>query len=282
MYVTRTLRTKYWLPGTDYIRNIVEFVKTNAKENDFIVISEKAISTAQCRLVNEEKITSGLSAKFLANFWMRKIWGFILGVMTRLSRANIDRLRKYPVEVGAAHKQTVLIYSGPFYALKNFSEGGIDVSNLPYQYACLPLKEPKIIARNISSNIFKKAHKRVIVIISDSDKTFSFRNIHFSSRPTSVKGIFNIGPCAYFLGRFFKMRPRSTPIAISRDEIDAEYALRISAISNKARRSGAGRTVWDVANRFGVGITKVTWEMLQNSVHRPVVIVRKLSDIHKI
>ena len=280
-YVTKTLKTTYWRPGTDYKKIVVEFANTHAKENDVIVLSEKAISTSLGRLIDENGITPSLLAKFLANFWMRKIWGNLLVVIARINRANIERMRNYPLKDGAAHKQTVLIYFGLFYALKNFSEGGIDVSNLPYKYACLPIKEPELIAKKISSFIVKKTGKRVIVIISDSDKTFSFRNLHFSSRPTSIKGIYNIGPLAYLLGRFFQMRPRSTPIAISCKRIDAEETLRISAISNKARKSGAGRTAWDAANRFGVKITDVSWDMLGSLVHRPVVIVRKLPKLSK-
>jgi F420-0:gamma-glutamyl ligase-like protein len=114
-------------------------------------------------------------------------------------------------------------------------------------------------------------------MITDSDKTFSLKGIHFSSRPTFVKRIYNIGPIAYIIGRFLKMRARSTPIAISKN-IEVEEALRISAISNKARKFGAGRTAWDVATRFGTKMTEVSWDMLKNCEHRPIVIVRKLID----
>ncbi len=274
-YFTKTLRAKYWLPETDFFEILLKFSISNAKENDFIIISEKAISTALGRLVNEEKINPSLSAKCLAKFWMRKIWGYLICVITRINRLNTERIRKYPLKEGAAHKQTVLTYCGPIYALKNFSEGGIDVSNIPYKYACLPLTDAQEMAEKISSLIFKKTGMNLIVMIVDSDKTFSLKNIHFSSRPTFAKGIYNIGPIAYVIGRFFKMRARSTPIAIS-ENIEAEEALKISAISNKARKFGAGRTAWDVATRFGVKITEISWDMLKNCEHRPVVIVRKL------
>jgi len=276
-YITKTLRTKYWLPGTNFFEILLEFSISNAKDNDFIVISEKALSTSLGRLIDEGKIVPSFSAKCLAKFWMRKIWGYLITVIARINRLNTERIRRYPLKDGSAHKQTVLTHCGPIYALKNFSEGGIDVSNLPYKYACLPLTDAQEIAEKISSLIFEKTRINLIVMITDSDKTFSLKNIHFSSRPTFVKEIYNIGPIAYIIGRFFKMRARSTPIALSKN-IEVEDALRISAISNKARKFGAGRTVWDVATRFGAKMTEISWDMLNNCEHRPVVIVRKLDE----
>jgi F420-0:gamma-glutamyl ligase-like protein len=276
-YITKTFRAKYWLPGTNFFEILLEFSMSSAKDNDFIIISEKAISTALGRLVNEEKIIPSFSAKCLTKFWMRKIWGYFISVIARINRLNTERIRKYPLKEGAAHKQTVLTYCKPIYALKNFSEGGIDVSNLPYKYASLPLTDAQEIAEKISSLIFEKTGINLIIMITDSDKTFSLKSIHFSSRPTFVKRIYNIGPIAYVIGRFFKMRARSTPIAISKN-IEVEEALRISAISNKARKFGAGRTAWDVATRFGTKMTDVSWDMLKNCEHRPIVIVRKLID----
>ena len=79
---------------------------------------------------------------------------------------------------------------------------------------------------------------------------------------------------AFILGRFFKLRPRSTPIAFTRKDKNPEEALRIAALSNRARGDGAGRTIWDVAERFKVDITGVTWNMLESIPHYPVVIMR--------
>jgi F420-0:gamma-glutamyl ligase-like protein len=56
--------------------------------------------------------------------------------------------------------------------------------------------------------------------------------------------------------------------------MNPEEALRIAALSNRARGDGAGRTIWDVAERFKVDITGVTWNMLESIPHYPVVIVR--------
>ena len=58
-------------------------------------------------------------------------------------------------------------------------------------------------------------------------------------------------------------------------KMQAEEALKISNIADKARGPGSGATVWDMAARFGVAVTGVSWEMLANAQHKPIVIVRK-------
>jgi len=276
-YKTFTMRTKYWRPGEDYLKQILEFVGKHSKDNDFLVISEKAISIALGRIINEAKISPGLSARLLVSFWMRRIWGYFLGPLARINQGNLERLRNYPVKEGANHKQTILSYAGPIYALKNFSEGGIDGSNLPYEYVSLPLEDPKLIVEEIHSFLKEKIGIDLIVIILDSDKSFSFKSFHLTSRPTSLKKILNIGPFAYLLGRFLKLRARSTPIATSCEYLSLEVSLRIAAIANKAIKSGAGKTVWDMSRHFNVGITEVSWEMLESLTHRPMAIVRRLN-----
>ena len=116
-------------------------------------------------------------------------------------------------------------------------------------------------------------------MISDSDKTYSFFNFHLSPRKSNLDGIHCFGVMSFVLGRFFKLKPRSTPIAFTKKEKNPERALRIAAISNRARGDGAGRTVWDVAERFKVDITGVTGDMLENMPHYPVVIVRMKTSI---
>jgi F420-0:gamma-glutamyl ligase-like protein len=60
--------------------------------------------------------------------------------------------------------------------------------------------------------------------------------------------------------------------------LPTEEALRIAEFANRVRGYGAGRTVWEMAERFGVSLTEVSWEMLEMVEHKPIVIVRK---IHK-
>ena len=95
-----------------------------------------------------------------------------------------------------------------------------------------------------------------------------------TSRPIYVPGIVNLGFFAYVIGRAFKWRARSTPIAWVGSRPMAEHALRLAGLANKARGYGAGRTAWDMAVRFGVGLTEVDWEMLEQVEHRPLVVLR--------
>jgi len=157
------------------------------------------------------------------------------------------------------------------------SEGGIDGTNLPYAYVSLPLKNAQAIAEEIRRKILEALGKKVCVIIADTDKTYSFRNFHFTPRPKPIKEIKSIGGfIAYIAGRMLKLKRRATPIAVAGCPIPAEEALTIAETANRTRGYGAGRTVWEMAERFKVYLTEVSWEMLEKIEHKPIVIVRKV------
>lgn len=276
-YLTIVVPTGYWRPGHDYLTTISRLVAPRLRSGDAVVVSEKAISTATGRLVDEALITPGRTAKILARFWTRYLWGYLLGPLCRLSRLSIKRLRSYLLQEGAAHKQLALSYAGFFAALRHWSEGGIDLSNVPYSYASLPLEHPKRIAEMILEVLRDANPVDISVLIVDSDKTYTWRGIHISPRSSTLRGIISLGLFAYLLGRVFRLRPRSTPISMAGKPLSTEEALRAAALANRARGSGSGRTAWDMAERFGVGLTEVTWEFLAEIEHRPVVIVRKIS-----
>ena len=156
------------------------------------------------------------------------------------------------------------------------SEGGIDGSNLAYSYVSLPLREADAAAEQIRKRLVMKNEKRVCVLIVDTDKTYSFRRFHFTPRPNPVKGIQSFGGVIVFAaGRILRLRKRATPIAIAGCRMSVEKALEIAQAANRARGIGAGGTVWDMAERFGVGLAEVSWEMLETVRHKPIVIVRK-------
>jgi F420-0:gamma-glutamyl ligase-like protein len=156
------------------------------------------------------------------------------------------------------------------------SEGGIDGSNLPYSYVSLPLGNAYALAEEIRQRIWLKLGKKVAVIIVDTDKTYSFRNFHFTPRPKPMRGIHSLGGvCAYVIGRFLKLKKRPTPLAVAGCRLQAEEALKIASIADRARGAGTGATVWDMASRFKVEITGVSWTMLARIEHKPIVIVRK-------
>lgn len=275
----KRIRTRYWRPGDNYSKNIAESVKLHVEDGDFVVISEKAISTAKGNIIDERKIKPGLVAKLLARVWMRFVWGRFLGYVCNLKRDAIEHLKNYPFFEGASHKQLAIRTSTLLQSLKHGSEGGIDLSNLPYSYACLPLKDPNEIAKKIKLEILKTTSKSTTIILSDTDSTFTYRNVHFTAHPNPIKGIRSFGGFLTFVsGRFFRLKQRATPIAIIGNKIPIEDALRYAELAHRARGSGAGRTVWDVAKRFGVGIDQVNWDMMNEVPHYPVVLIRRTED----
>jgi len=164
------ITTHYWRPGENYLRQIIDSIKNKVEENDFVTISEKAISTALGNLVDENKIQHGWLAYFLAKYWMRLFWGYFLGSLCHLKQKTIQRFRAYPIKEGCAHKQVALQYAGFLQALMPWSEGGIDGSNLPYSYVSLPLKDAQHIAQRTHEHIKAKLKKNVVVMIVDTDK----------------------------------------------------------------------------------------------------------------
>jgi len=121
-----------------------------------------------------------------------------------------------------------------------------------------------------------KLKRRVCVVVADTDKTFRFRNFFFTPRPNPVRGVHSVGGVVtYVLGRMLRLRKSSTPLAVAGCRLMANEALAITNVADKARGPGSGATVWDMASRFHVGLGDVTWEMLSQVEHKPIVIIRK-------
>jgi F420-0:gamma-glutamyl ligase-like protein len=241
-----------------------------------VVISEKALSTPLGNIVDESSVRSGLNAKLISRVWMRTGWGYFLSVLCRLGPRLRRRLREYPVDAGNRHKQVALQQAGLLQALMWGSEGGIDGSNLPFSYVSLPLNEPYATAQLIHQQIYLKLKKKVFVIIVDTDKTYAFRNFYFTPHPKPIHGIQSIGGVvSYIFGRFFKFRKRPTPLAVAGGRLQAKEALKIANIADRARGPGSGATVWDMAARFNSSTTGITWAMLSEVKHKPIVLIRK-------
>jgi F420-0:gamma-glutamyl ligase-like protein len=275
-YTALAITTNYWKPHSDYADRIINAIKDKAANGDFIVISEKAVSTALGNMVDESTVKPSLTARVLATFWMRVVWGYPLGILSDFGPRLLKRLRNYPLESGSRHKHVSLRYAGFWQALMFGSEGGIDGSNLPYSYVSLPLSNPNELAQKIQSQIQEKLRKNVCVIIADTDKTYKFRNFYFTPRPKPLKGIQSLGASTTFVvGRILKLKKSSTPLSAVGINVSATEALKITNIADKARGPGSGATVWDMAARFGVDVNDVTWEMLEAIKHKPIVIVRK-------
>ncbi len=187
--VTRAIRTRYWKPGDDYRKIILDAISAELNEGDVVAISEKALAVARGLIVDESRARPGIVARSLAVFWMRLVWGFVLSRLCHMKPVNIKRLRTYPLREGAKHKQVCLEHVGLLQALRSFSEGGIDTTNLPYSLASLPLESPKRIAEEIQKMIFDRLGKSVTLTIVDSDKTYSCGTIHLSSRRVEIPGV---------------------------------------------------------------------------------------------
>jgi F420-0:gamma-glutamyl ligase-like protein len=278
-YKVRAIKTRYWIPGDSYLGIITDAIRNIVRDNDFVALSEKAISTALGNIVDESSIKPGWLARFIAKYWMRIFWGLMLGSVSRLSNRTIENIRRYPMEEGSAHKQLVLKHVGFLRALMYGSEGGIDGSNLPYSYVNLPLKNARVIAQEIRKHIHRELKKNVAVMIVDTDNTYSTKGFHFTHRIKPINGIHSLGGfLAYVIGRFFKFKRRATPIAMVGSDIGVEEALEIASMVNKSRGFGAGKNVWEMAKRFGVSVTDVSWNMLKSLKHKPIVIVRQLKN----
>jgi len=276
-YYALAITTSYWKPGDNYTDKVIQALDGKIENGDFVVVSEKAVSTAKGSMMDESKVKPSLNARAIARFWMRIVWGYPLGVLCRFGQRLLRRLRQYPLESGSLHKQVALQYAGFLQALMFGSEGGIDGSNLPYSYVSLPLKNAGEVAEEIQKQIFLRLKKNVCVVIADTDKTYRFRNFYFTPRPKPIKGIHSFGGTAtYVMGRMMKLKKSSTPLAVAGGSLQAGEALKITNIADRARGAGSGATVWDMAARFQVEVNGVSWKMLSEIKHRPLVIVRRM------
>jgi F420-0:gamma-glutamyl ligase-like protein len=275
-YKALAVTTKYWRPEENYLEEIIAGVRGKISNGDFVVVSEKAISTAISNIVNENTIKPSSSAELIANYWMQIVWGYLLGPLCHFRERLLQYLREYPVEKGSRHKQVALQQAGLLQALMFGSEGGIDGSNLAYAYVSLPLSNSDEIAEKIHDQIQLTLGKNVFIMIVDTDKTYSFKNFHFTPRPKPIKDIHSFGGfITYVIARMFKLKKRPTPIAVAGCKINIKEALKIANIANHVRGFGSGKTVWDMTEKFKVGLTDVSWEMLETVKHKPIVIVRK-------
>jgi F420-0:gamma-glutamyl ligase-like protein len=276
---TIRFRTHYWMPGTNYLSEIVDIIKNRIEEEDILVVSEKALSTASSNLIDESKVEPSSLARFLVDIWTRRFWGGPLGKATKLRDKTLENLRNYPLGEGASHKQIALREVGFLQSLRHYSEGGIDASNLPYAYVCLPLKNPLNVAEELRKAVNNGTGKKVTVVIVDGDTTYSWRNLHLAPRRVSTPGLVHIGGVVVFVfGRVLGFKARQTPVAVSGTRINPDRALWYARLYHKLCGRGAGRTVWSMSANMNTPLTGVTWEMLNSVDHYPLAIFRVIED----
>src|SRR5512139_1633587 len=164
-YRALALSTKYWKPKEDYILQIVAAIANKVNNEDFVIVSEKALSIATGNIVDESRILPSKNARLIAKFCMRLGWGYFFGVLCGFGKRLLRRLRDYPIENGSRHKQLALQQAGLLQALMFGSEGGIDGSNLPYSLVSLPLDNAGAMATEIRKQIMERLRKNVNVLI---------------------------------------------------------------------------------------------------------------------
>jgi len=197
-----------------------------------------------------------------------------LGTILGLRKQTIENLRQYPIQEGSAHKQLALRSTGLLQALRHYSEGGIDASNLPYSYVCLPINRSEVVATKIRESILLETKMKTTVIIVDGDVTFSWRNLHLAPRRVQTPGLIHIGGVfTFIIGKLFKLKSRQTPIAISGEELNPDRALWFAKLHHNLCGKGLGRTVWSMSKHMKTSFTGVTWGMLDSAEHHPITLV---------
>lgn len=272
----REIEDYYIIPiETNYIKpneNLDCIIKPACElmeDGDYLVIAETPIAISQGRLVDESEYTPGLKAKFLAGFWSKYLWGYVLGPLLGIKKRTIKNLRKLPPET-KAHKEVVLQLYGLKHALKPASEAGIDLSNAPGTSVSLLPENPT----QVSCEIRDKINKDVTVMIIDTDATYMRNNKYFTGLPIAIDGIeANKGVFGYVKGQLSK-NMGSTPLGCSRD-IGVEEALKIANIAEDYQKSleTAMATIHSVKSVLGT--EDVTIEALDSITHTPAVIIRE-------
>ncbi len=269
------VKTGYIKPNESY-DIIINNAENLLEDGDYLIISETPIAIAQGRMVDEALVKPSYLATFLADIWSKYLWGYILGPLLRIKKRTIKNLRNLPPEA-RSHKEVVLKYYGLKHALKPASEAGIDLSNAPGTYVSLLPHEPQQVVEDIAQKISKNVAKEVVAIIIDTDATYEFLGMKFTSLPIAAEGIkSDFGIMGYLLGRFGRIIG-PTPLAISKPQ-NMEKILEIAKVADDYQNQTeySMKTVYDMGNTFDKEVDGVTIEMLSSIEHTPAVIIREL------
>lgn len=268
------IKTDYIKPNEGYYTLITNIIKY-CQDDDYIVISETPISTAEGNLVDESKYIPSITASILTELWSKYLWGYVLCPFLGYKKRTITNLRNMPHEA-RYHKQFILEKYGLKYALQPTSEAGVDLSNVPEQYVSLLPENPQKSADYIKEIIHKKTGKNVNIIICDTDSTYDFYGKKFTTLPKSIETIHNnTGIFGYILGNFSK-KIGPTPLA-STVKCDVEMLIKLCAIAEKSQVENTNtffETVYNMKTTFDTDYNKVTPALLNTITHIPAVIIR--------
>ena len=274
-YKVIPIETHYIKPN-ESIDFMIEDISKLANEGDYLVIAETPISVSQGRLVDEADYTPSLKATFLATYWSKYLWGYILGPLLGIKERTIKNLRKLPEE-SKRHKEVVLQLYGWKHALKPASEAGIDLSNAPGTCVSLLPENPEKVAKEISEEIKNKTSNTITTLIIDTDATYRRGNKYFTGLPIAIPGIeADKGVFGYTLGQLSE-NLGSTPLGCSR-EIDVDEAIEIANVAEDYQKSlsTAMETIYSVKDVLDSDTHEVTVESLDSIIHTPAVLIRKI------
>ena len=233
-YKVIPIETHYIKPN-ESIDFMIEDISKLAEEGDYLVIAETPISVSQGRLVDEADYTPSLKATFLATYWSKYFWGYVLGPLLGIKERTIKNLRKLPEE-SKRHKEVVLQLYGWKHALKPASEAGIDLSNAPGTCVSLLPENPEKVAKERTEDIKSKTNNTITTLIIDTDATYRRGNKYFTGLPIAIPGIeADKGVFGYTLGQLSE-NLGSTPLGCSR-EIDVDEAIEIANVAEDYQKS---------------------------------------------
>ena len=274
-YKVIPIETHYIKPN-ESIDFMIEDISKLANEGDYLVIAETPISVSQGRLVDEADYTPSLKATFLATYWSKYFWGYVLGPILGIKERTIKNLRKLPEE-SKRHKEVVLQLYGWKHTLKPASEAGIDLSNAPGTCVSLLPENPEKVAKEISEEIKNKTSNTITTLIIDTDATYRRGNKYFTGLPIAIPGIeADKGVFGYTLGQLSE-NLGSTPLGCSR-EIDVDEAIEIANVAEDYQKSlsTAMETIYSVKDVLDSDTHEVTVESLDSIIHTPAVLIRKI------
>lgn len=271
---------RYWKPGTNIVKYIYIKYKRDIKNGDYLVISDKAVSIAKGSIYDENIIKTNVSYKIAAFLISRVFWGKIC--TSPFSTDIINILRNTPLELLAKHKKLSLYIGGIKHLIKPVSEAGIDTTNLPYTYVSIPMKSIQHIANEIKQKLDIKLKVTINILIIDSDKSYRPRflnNIAFSTRPSYIKGIIDLGGIAYFMGKkyrkYFVEYP--TPVAYSGRWPGLNKLLTISQIAERAMGHGIGRNILEMMRKLKIkNFEELGWRHMLSTKHYPVILIKEI------
>ena len=274
-YKVIPIETHYIKPN-ESIDFMIDDISKLANEGDYLVIAETPISVSQGRLVDEADYTPSLKATFLATYWSKYFWGYVLGPILGIKERTIENLRKLPEE-SKRHKEVVLQLYGWKHALKPASEAGIDLSNAPGTCVSLLPENPEKVAKEITEEIKNKTNNTITTLIIDTDATYRRGNKYFTGLPIAIPGIeADKGVFGYTLGQLSE-NLGSTPLGCSRD-IGVDEAIEIANVAEDYQKSlsTAMETIYSVKDVLDSDTHEVTVESLDSIIHTPAVLIRKL------